>query len=129
MVLPVARLLLQADLLRQGASEFEFGHHLTRESLQRKRLLGRETVRAWRMIEHAQGPERQSVSCSQHGSGVEAQIRLTRDQRIGAEAGIEGGVRDHEQPTMLDGLGADAHVERRLAHAQADLRLENLYAK
>src|SRR4051794_38800272 len=83
-------------------------------------------MRAWRVVEHAQGPERQSVSGPQHGSGVEAQIRLTRDQGIGAEAEIEGGVRDHEQPTMLDGLDADAHVERRLAHAQADLRLEPL---
>src|SRR3954452_5542444 len=39
---------------------------------------------------------------------------------------VSGGVWDHKQPMMADGLSADRCIQRRLAHAQADVRFEPL---
>ena len=55
-------------------------------------------------------------------------MRVTRDQRVVCEAWVQRRVGDDEQAGLQDGMRADRAVDRRLAHAKPDFRLEPLAA-
>lgn len=112
--------------LPEGAPQFELRHHLMREDAQGLLLDGGEIARL--VVEHANGADGMALGGLQERPGVELQMGLAGDQRIAREARVAGGVRDEEELLFQDRAGAERAVERRLAHAEADFRLEELAA-
>jgi hypothetical protein len=83
----ISRLHLLGAALALGdrAPQLELGHDLAREHLQRQALPIGDPLRARLGVQHADRAERQTVRRLQQRAGVEAQARLTRDQRIAAK--------------------------------------------
>ena len=77
-------------------------------------------------VEHADGADGMTVGRLQQGARIEAQAGVAGDQRISLEARIAARVRDTKEVFLEDFLPAEGALQRRLAHAQADLRLEEL---
>ena len=80
------------------------------------------------MVEDAQGAQGQATGGFQHHPGIEAQVRLCGDERIGVEARVGREVANHRQARLENGPRADGMVEGHLAKAEARLGLEPLSA-
>ena len=111
-------------LLPERAAQFHLRHGLTGEPHQAAALPLREFARPG--VEDADGADRLPLGGLQQGAGVEAQAGLAADQGIAGEAWVARGVRHVEEVVVQDGLPTEGGLERRLAHAEADLRLEEL---
>ncbi|CAO4133687.1 hypothetical protein OFEAOIEE_LOCUS1417 [Methylorubrum extorquens] len=111
-------------LLPQRAAQFHLRHGLAGEPHQAAALPLREFARAG--IEDADGPDRLPLVGPQQGTGVEAQAGIAADERVACKARVARGVGHVEEVVVQDRLPTEGGFERRLAHTEADLRLEEL---
>ena len=112
--------------VREHAAKLEMRHHLAGQRFERLALVGGQADRPRLAVDDADRAERLPVRRQQLGAGVEPQPVLAGDERVGGVAGIGRQVRRHEHAGLEHGFLADRDVERRLAHAEPDLRLEPL---
>ena len=111
---------------RIDPAQFEQLHDLAGHQPQ-KRLLGLVEFAGF-VIEDANRAQRKAFRRLQQRTGIKPQMRVTRDQRVVCEAWVQRRVRDDKQAGLQDGMCADRAVDRRLAHAKPDFRLEPLAA-
>ena len=111
---------------RIDPAQFEQLHDLAGHQPQ-KRLLGLVEF-ARLVVEHANRAERKALRRLQQRTGIKPQMRVARDQRVVREAWVQRRIRNDKQAGLQNGMGADRTVDRRLAHAKPDLRLEPLAA-
>ena len=107
-----------------GHPQVELRHHLAGEHFQGALLQFGELL--GRRVEHAQCADRMTLARLEQRARIEAQPGVARHQRIAGEARIGGRVGDEHELVLQDRLGAEGRLERRLAHAQTDLGLEEL---
>ena len=107
-----------------GVAELHLGDHLVAEDAQGGELLAVEAPGD--AVDDTEGAELEAVAGDQGGAGVEANVRVTDDQRIVGEARVGAGVRHLEDVVLQDGVGAEGERPRGLGGGQADARLEPL---
>ena len=77
-------------------------------------------------VNHAKGTESKPVIVDQWRAGIKANMGLLNDQRIFAEARVLQSVRDDEEVTLLDGVGADGTFAGGFGHLNAKFGFEPL---
>ena len=109
-----------------GAAKVEHAHDLARQHLHRLGLRLGQALGPGSGVEHAKCAQGQSGSGLEQDAGIEAQAVLIGHQRIAGEPVVRGRVRHDETVLLQQGVTAERGLERRLANAQPDLRLEPL---
>ena len=105
--------------------QLEHTDDVSREHRQGCRLLLRELARL--AVDRAERADGVTVGGDQRGAGVEADPRVSEDERVVREALVHARVRDDEQRALLDRPLAEGDVARRLGRAtEPDRGLEPL---
>jgi hypothetical protein len=108
----------------QGAALLELRHDLPREHPDCAFL--HRGQRARLVIEHAERAERQAIVGLEQRAGVEADVRIARDERVAIEARILGGIGHHQEIVFQQRVGAERRRQRRAVDAETDFSLEEL---
>ena len=107
-----------------ASAELHLRHHLAGQHAQQVRLVRRELPR--HVVEDREGPHDEAVGRHQRRARVEPDSWRPHHIRIGGEASVLQGIRDHEDVGELLGVGAERALPGGLAEAQAQLGLEPL---
>ncbi len=109
---------------RGGALQVDLGHHQGGQVFQLPLLCGVE--RTGNGVDEAQAAQVVVAPQDQGGSGIEADVRWSQDERVGGEARVLQRVFHHHDFGGPDGVVAEGILAAGFAHGQADLRLEPL---
>lgn len=118
--------LLAAIPFQQRTTQFELGHDLLGQGLQRQRLQLGQALGPGLLVQHAQGAQRRAGRGLKREAGIEADVGRAGHQRIVGEARITLGVGDHQGLVAEHGVGAEGGRAWGFGDAQTDLGLEPL---